>query len=491
LRRANGVIAGLAVCLAAAGCNDTRDLAPPAPDTPWPIPASAAPSKSEVPPVSSVTPAEISPGRLYTLAELIDIAERRNRATRIAWEQARQAAINVGIAQAALLPVLTASAIGGYQRLAMPFPSNLVSRGFITANTEEFLPTLAVSYLLFDFGRREAAVNAARQLSVAANVTFTQAHQKLIFDVAKAYFSLNGADAVLHAAEQALNDAAELQRSAEALNARGLATIVAVQQARQNTAQRRYDVALARTGQHDAAYGLLTAMDLTPMTQLHVVDESKRPLPRPSSGTLQRLLSEALRQRPDLIAAVAKARASDESIALARSAFMPKVAVSANIQGNLGQISVDDMPYQRVAQPQAGIFIHFDWPLYQGGLLQNRLRQAESQHAAAVDFVQETRNQALREVALAYDQLETGLQQYEAAEALRAAAQSAFAAANDSYAHGVGTFTDAVSAGAALAAARADVVRAHAQSLINAAGLAFATGDLNALMADRLAGSGQ
>ncbi|MBV9748724.1 MAG: TolC family protein, partial [Acetobacteraceae bacterium] len=468
--------AALAAVLIAAGCNDTRDLAPATPDTPWPIPTASIPTVGEVAPVSApVTRAAIEPAHRYSLAELIDIAERRNQATRIAWEQARQAAINVGITKAAFLPILTASAIGGYQHVALPFPSNLVPRGYITATTEEFLPTLAVSYLLLDFGGREAATDAARQLSVAANVTFTQAHQKLIFDVAKAYFSLDGADAALHAAEQALKDAETLQSSAEALQARGLATVVTVELARRDTAARRYDLALARTAQHDAAYGLLAAMDLPPTMQLHIVDVSDRPLPRPSSSTLQRLLSETLRQRPDLIAAVARLRASDAGIALARSAFMPKLSVSANIQGNLGRISVDGMPYQGVTQPQEGIFLRFDWPLYQGGLLQNRLREAQSQHDAAADAVQEARNQALRDVALAYDQLDTGLQQYEAAQALMTAAWTAFAAANDSYAHGVGTFTDAASAEAALAAARADVARAHAQSLINAAALAFAT----------------
>jgi len=131
--------------------------------------------------------------------------------------------------------VLTASAIGGYQRLALPFPSNFVSRGYITATTQEFLPTLTISYLLLDFGGREAAVNAARQLSVAANVTFTQAHQKPIFDVAKAYFSLNGADAALRAAEQALKDA-----QVEALHARGLATVVTVELVLRDTAQREH-----------------------------------------------------------------------------------------------------------------------------------------------------------------------------------------------------------------------------------------------------------
>ena len=474
------LIAVVALCAAAAGCNDTRDLAPSTPSAAWPIPAAAKPTAQEVPPVSATPPAEVSPARRYSLAELIDIAERRNQTTRIAWEQARQAAIRVGAAQAAFLPVVTADAIGGYQRIASPFPNDLVARGFITANTEEVLPTLAISYLLLDFGEREAAVNAARDLSIAANVAFTAAHQKLIFEVARAYFSLDGADATLRAAEQALKDARVLQDSAEGLQSRGLATIVAVDEARRNTAQRQYDVAAARTAQHDAAYALLTAMDLPPTTQLQTVDVSTRPLPRPSGGTLEHLLAEALRQRPDLIAAVAKLRASDQGIAQARSAFMPKVSISANIQGNLGQISVDGMPYEGVKQPQAGVFLNFRWPLYEGGLLQNKLRESQSQHDEAMAAVEEARNQALREVALAYDRLETGLTQYDAARALLTASEAAFSSASDSYAHGIATFTDAVTAEAALAAARADIARAHTQSLVNAAALAFATGALNA-----------
>jgi outer membrane protein TolC len=147
------------------------------------------------------------------------------------------------------------------------------------------------------------------------------------------------------------------------------------------------------------------------------------------------------------------------------------------------------MPYEGVKQPQAGIFLRFDWPLYQGGLLRNRLHEAQSRHDAPMDAVRETRDQALREVALAYDQLDTGLQQYEAARALLTAAQTSFSSASDSYANGIATFTDAASAESALAAARADVARAHTQSLINAAALAFATGALNASTAASLPGA--
>ncbi|MBV9538834.1 MAG: TolC family protein, partial [Acidisphaera sp.] len=110
MQRVKRIAAALTAVLIAAGCNDTRDLAPAAPDTPWPIPPSSVPSASEVAPVSApVTRAAIEPAHRYSLVELIDIAEHRNQTTRIAWEQARQAAINVGITKAAFLPILTAS----------------------------------------------------------------------------------------------------------------------------------------------------------------------------------------------------------------------------------------------------------------------------------------------------------------------------------------------------------------------------------------------
>jgi outer membrane protein TolC len=117
-------------------CNDTSNLAPGAPDTPAqfptfkeattsPAPAAQAPGKFTIPPNTAVEfppPADIDANHVYALAELIDIAQRRNPTTRVAWEQARQAAIKVGIAQAAYLPALTASALAGYERLAFPLP---------------------------------------------------------------------------------------------------------------------------------------------------------------------------------------------------------------------------------------------------------------------------------------------------------------------------------------------------------------------------------
>src|SRR5439155_20875473 len=154
---------------------------------------------------------------------------------------------------------------------------------------------------------------------------------------------------------------------------------------------------------------------------------------------------KALRRRPDPLANVAKLRATDAEIAAARSALFPKVSLSANVQGNLGRLNVNNSPYSSVNKPQGAALLKFEWSLYEGGLRQNKLSLAQSKREEAAAALQERIDQALREVALAYDQVDTGLQQYDAAIALQTASEAAFHSASEAYARGVGTLTDATS----------------------------------------------
>src|SRR5713101_9725469 len=55
----------------------------------------------------------INPRKIYGLAELIDIAERNNPETRVAWERARQAAAAVGLSESAYYPFIVGGAAGG------------------------------------------------------------------------------------------------------------------------------------------------------------------------------------------------------------------------------------------------------------------------------------------------------------------------------------------------------------------------------------------
>src|SRR6267154_189211 len=67
--------------------------------------------------------ASINPRKIYGLAELIDIAQRNNPETRVAWERARLAAAGVGLSESLYYPYLAASAGAGYERAFIPFPT--------------------------------------------------------------------------------------------------------------------------------------------------------------------------------------------------------------------------------------------------------------------------------------------------------------------------------------------------------------------------------
>ena len=43
------------------------------------------------------------------------------------------------------------------------------------------------------------------------------------------------------------------------------------------------------------------------------------------------------------------------------------------MQGNVGRLNVDNSPYFSVYKPQGAALLKFEWPLYTGGLLQNKL----------------------------------------------------------------------------------------------------------------------
>ena len=225
---------------------DVLQLAPESPDKPWVIPSSAETFKRVLPSMQGDeafgqgSRVPIEPNRRYSLAELIDIAQRNNPETRVAWEQARRAALAVGLDESEYAPQVSIDVIGGYQRTPLPIPNTVIPAGYFVSDSREVFPVLALKWLLFDFGRREGQDQAARANSFVANVTFTGVHQKLAFTVSRAYFSLGAARGRLSAARRALAAAETLQDAAVSRRERGVATVVVPAQAQRQTAQARY-----------------------------------------------------------------------------------------------------------------------------------------------------------------------------------------------------------------------------------------------------------
>ena len=114
---------------------DVLQLAPESPDKPWVIPSISGmadrtgPSAQRDGVFGHGSGVPIEQNRRYSLAELIDIAQRNNPETRVAWEQARRAALAVGLDESEYAPQVSIDVIGGYQRTPLPMPDTVVPQG--------------------------------------------------------------------------------------------------------------------------------------------------------------------------------------------------------------------------------------------------------------------------------------------------------------------------------------------------------------------------
>jgi outer membrane protein len=447
--------------------------APPSPDRPWQIPQSAIARAAQLGDhMGPVTEKQ------YGLAELIDLAERTNPQTRAAWETARAAAAAEGLVESQFLPQLSFEALGGYEHTPLPAPKSLIPKGFFESNTQEFIPSLALKWLLFDFGRRDASLQGTRADSFAANVAFTGTHQSVIFSVSQAYFDLGAARGRLHAAQKALSTAQTTQDATTAKRNNGLATVVAVAQAERQTAQARYNLTAAEGAATTAMANLVATLGIAAGTNLDVADSAELPLPSAPEQNVQAAIKQALARRPDVLAALGQVDSAEASLKGAQRAYYPVISVSAHAFQNMGAVSSDGKPYSGIDRPGANILLSFSVPIYDGGMRSSQISVARAKVRESEEKLDETRDSAAQQVVKAYNGLVTSLSEYEAATALSQAAHTAYDAALRSYRQGVGTYTDLATEENAVVQAETQVEDARASAHTAAAALAFAMGTI-------------
>ena len=420
----------------------------------------------------------VDPGRIYRLPELIDLAQRTNPATRAAWQQARQAALAVGMVEATYLPVITASVIGGQQELSTPLP-NLLGESLSYDSTEQgTAQILALQWLLFDFGQRRALAVAAKHTAIAANVLFNGTHQKLIFDVSQAYYVYGAALQRRGFAETALRNAEAVRAAVEAREAQGLATSVETAQARQAVAQAELRRVQADGEERDAYQNLLAAVGVNAALQVDAQGAARRSLPAPASAPLEATIRLALSRRPDVAASYAAMQASKAGVQAAQADYLPKVYAGGNVASGSGNFNVSGLPSIGPQGSGTGLLVGLTVPLYDAGLREAQVREAKSRAEMAADEFQRVQTAAVTEIVAARNALRTALESHRAATALVAAAATTYDAALATYRNGVGTVDAATAADTALLDAREAQADAHAAALIGAVNLAFVVGSL-------------
>jgi outer membrane protein TolC len=410
--------------------------------------------------------------KVYSLAELIDLAETHNPETRVAWEGARAQAAALGIARSELFPTLAAVALAGADR----DEAGLGAR-FYRQTIGSFQLTLSLNYTLFDFGARRGRINAEGSRLLASNFGFNDVHRQLIYEVSQAYYRLLNAAGQEEAAGASLVNALAVQQAAEERLRNGLATLPDVLEARSAAAQAQYDLQAVLGAEEIARGNLATALGAPANTRLRVQPLNEVPAPESIAETVEEAIQRALEQRPDLQAQVTEVRLGRAELQQARAAFFPSLSVSAGPSAQSLYLMQQNLPWGHTAGLTGGLTASLNWTVFDGGARRGRLADAEAHIREAEAQVRAARDHIEDQVWMAYSNLNTAFRQREAAAALVTSATQSYSAALESYNYGVRNLLDVTNAQKVLAQARSTDILARTQVLTALADLAFRTGD--------------
>jgi outer membrane protein TolC len=422
--------------------------------------------------------AKLDIDHIYSLAELVDIAERNNPQTRIFWERAKQKAGQLGIAKSAYFPVLAGLAAFGDQRSVKPFPEPIAPRGYVMTEAPFVEPEITLQYLLFDFGKRAASVDAATAEKLVSGANFIQANQEVAFRVTSAFYNLQTAEERLQAARETLTTAQTTQDAAEAQMNNGRATRPDVLQARAETSQAVFDMASAEGDEKVARVALTELIGVEPSPDIKIDSQKDAALPQALSVPIDAVIDLAIADRQDLKAQAEEIRTANDAVRAAKAEYRPKIVLSASAAQTSVWPSVDYGKLGQASEPTWTATLGVQWRIFDGGERKNQLAIAESKRREAQDEMRAKHDDAVREVWTAYIGFCTGLRKEQAAVAVLDSASASYASSLDAYKYGVRNLVDVVTAEDRLAQARLAHVSARSQLLLEAVNLEFVTGNL-------------
>jgi outer membrane protein len=457
------------LALSVSGCASLAPAGPvatvsPSSSTPWSPPPGAAPAPASPKPPAIPEDLRARASNL-TLTDVVDVALRNSPQTREAWWRARAAAAEIDIRRASLLPEIDVEIQALRAREAL-------SDGRTALSQTTIGPGLTLNYLLFDFGGRQADVEAARQALFAENFLHNQAIQDVVLQVERAYYQYQGTKALLAGERTSLQEAQTNLQAADERRRAGVATITDVLQSRTAFAQSQLNVESLEGQLQAVRGGLAAAMGLPANLPYDVAPLPADLAPKATSEAVEELIARALAGRPDVEAARAQALAAASDVERERAGLRPRLSFQAGLSNPY---------YGGGLTTPGGIYsgaLMLSYPLFDAGGRAARVRQAQADLEASRAHVETLEQQATLQVWTDYADLRTAAQRIETSRTLLQNAQESETATSERYRAGVGSILDLLTAQSTLASARAQEVQARADWLLALAQLAHDTGAL-------------
>ena len=419
-----------------------------------------------------------APGSPLTLQEVIERALCNNPDTRDAWTVIEERAAAVGISKAAYLPTLSATGeIVHENTITRVRDHSELSTNYSTVVHSD---GLSLSWLLYDFGGRRAALDNAKALLSAAQANENAVLQQTFADAAKAYYAAQSAREQLHADDDIVSDAQSSLTAAKDRSERGIAPITEVYQAQ--TAYQQAQITQTRDqGQALAAQGsLANAIALSPDTPLTLdsVDDTVQ-----SGETFQRsvsqLMAEAERSHPAIVAAEQELKAAQAGVTQARAQGRPTIKFVAQYNQNNEPVQLGlGLPHYPATGHDGYVGLQVSVPIFSGFATTYQVRQAQAQVDQQSVAVDKAKQQVALQVWTSYQNLQTDQKNLANTAQLQAIAREAWESAQRRYRSGIGTILELLSTQTALAQARQQRVEALTAWRYDRLALASALGQL-------------
>jgi outer membrane protein len=342
-----------------------------------------------------------------------------------------------------------------------------LEQGGTVAESTTRQDAIALDWLLFDAGRREARIRQASRSHELARQSARGTLRALLFETARAYYEVLRRQELLRVADETVQRAQTLLDVARTQAEVGTAPAKDVLQAEADLANARVQQIQARNALRLAEtdlkrlIGWEATQPLPPLQRTEIPPEPGQP------PALDELWQRARQQHPELRTAQLNLQIAQLGVNIARINAFTHMEVSLT-----GFYELE--PTRRT---QGQLRISVSTPLFDAGLVRANLRQAEAEYQSAqARLMQLERNLYAELESALLTRLET-IERLHAAQAALTAAQRNYEAARDALREGAGTLIEVLTAQLALVTAETNWVQAVYDSIVADLRLKLATGD--------------
>jgi len=402
-------------------------------------------------------------GELPVPLRLQDAIERalcNHPKTRQAWVHVKIQAAALGVSRAAFLPTINADWRGtrnvasnhvtGYPQYDSNYRTNLHNA------------SVSLSWVLYDFGGRSAALKNASELLAAAQANQLATLQTVFGTVAKDFYAAQAAQGSLMAAREVERIAQGSANIAAARVDRGVAAISDQLQAQTAYAEAVINRTKAERDWASAVGTLASDMNLEPTTNIMLPDVGDGVKPDHEFGdSVAALIDDAQQHYPGIAAAKAQVAAARAKAAQTRSEGLPRLNLVAQSNFNNQPTSLQlGFPVFPATHREWYLGFQVTIPIFEGFARVYQVRQADAQTELQASLLAEARQQLSLDVWNSYQSLQSATRNLDNSANLLILAQRSYQAAQRRYRIGVGSILELLIAQSALANAKKQRIQA-------------------------------